>query len=461
MKDFAVGKRSENALTVNRYRENSGNTLVFDIYSPSKTENLPFIQRKSTCACGGGCPGCQAQNSNLPISQPNDASEKEADAVADKVMRMPTHSVGNEKVQLKPISFSQLQRKCVACDGEEKMQLKESGNAGGSMTAPPIVTDVISSSGKSLDKGTQQFMESRMGRDFSQVQIHTDSKAAESAQSVNALAYTSGNHIVFNSGQYVPDTEKGKRLLAHELTHVGQQTGSTIKRKIIFNKPQPTEKDPIPLILGNKKLGLTTAQFNGTTLPNNVKGAKQMVLNAFNLESFSFKNVDKGKTKEARVNPSNFNINVSASMDTITQPVDAVWSGNYSKSVLNPPLKVCEKTTKIPVTLKNFPKLHTTVSTHENEHWNDIKDLTNSELKPFHDLLLASVGKGTSEEDAVKNLIDPTIKAGDTAINSFLTKLIDANNVYDNTKTGTHHTKTDIRIKPDCSSITIEPRGKN
>ncbi|ULT44688.1 DUF4157 domain-containing protein [Niabella defluvii] len=69
------------------------------------------------------------------------------------------------------------------------------------------------------------------------MKIHTDSVAARSAQSINALAYTSGSNIVFNQNQYQPGTESGKRLLAHELTHVVQQTGSirAYRNKKAFN----------------------------------------------------------------------------------------------------------------------------------------------------------------------------------------------------------------------------------
>lgn len=183
----------------------------------------PFLHRKASCACGGGCSACQSDSTALQISQPNDAAEIAADHIADKVMGMPASPVEDGKTQSAPASSSPLQR-------------KESGSVGADMAAPPIVNDVISGSGSSLDKGTRQFMESRMGHDFSSVQVHADSKAAESAQSVNAQAYTAGDHIVFNQGQYAPDTEQGKRLLAHELAHVGQQRGNlgraVIQRKI-------------------------------------------------------------------------------------------------------------------------------------------------------------------------------------------------------------------------------------
>ncbi|HEU4389384.1 MAG TPA: DUF4157 domain-containing protein [Blastocatellia bacterium] len=82
---------------------------------------------------------------------------------------------------------------------------------------------MLRSSGQSLDPATRAFMEPRFGRDFSRVHVHTDARAADSARAVNALAYTVGKDLVFGSGQYRPETETGKRLIAHELTHAEQQ----------------------------------------------------------------------------------------------------------------------------------------------------------------------------------------------------------------------------------------------
>src|SRR5262245_2170580 len=89
---------------------------------------------------------------------------------------------------------------------------------------PPIVQDVLRSSGQPLDPATRDFMEPRFGHDFSQVRVHTDAKAEESAQAVNALAYTIGRNVVFGAGQYRQGANDGMRLLAHELTHVVQQS---------------------------------------------------------------------------------------------------------------------------------------------------------------------------------------------------------------------------------------------
>ena len=87
----------------------------------------------------------------------------------------------------------------------------------------PIVHDVLSSPGQPLDASTRTFMESRFGHDFSQVRVHTDERAAESARTVNALAYTVGQDIVFKEGHYQPSVPAGQPLLAHELAHVVQQ----------------------------------------------------------------------------------------------------------------------------------------------------------------------------------------------------------------------------------------------
>jgi len=162
----------------------------------------------------------------LTIGSVDDPLEKEADDMADKVMRMALpgsldfSSIGNT-----------IQRRCAHCEEEEKLQRKESSGESASI-APSIVHDVLNSfSGKSLDTDTRLFMEPRFGYDFGNVKIHDNALAAKSASAINALAYTSGNNIVFGSGQYDTHSDSGKRLMAHELTHVVQQ-GNWIATKI-------------------------------------------------------------------------------------------------------------------------------------------------------------------------------------------------------------------------------------
>ncbi|MDB5133750.1 MAG: hypothetical protein JWP37_353 [Mucilaginibacter sp.] len=192
----------------------------------------------------------------LTVNQPNDVYEQEADTMADRVMRMPDtentkqpffkpvltsiqrkcknceeeqklQRKEEESTPLTPVKESGLQRKCAVCEEEKKVQRKEEGGDIGGREAPATVHNIINSGGQPLDGGTRDFMESRFGYDFSRVQIHNGPSAHRSSEDINALAYTHGNHVVFGEGQYQPNTNTGKQLLAHELTHVVQQTQSS------------------------------------------------------------------------------------------------------------------------------------------------------------------------------------------------------------------------------------------
>jgi len=131
-----------------------------------------------------------------------------------------------------PVAHGVLQRcsngvECADCRAKHEQQegtlQRAAVNATPMPAVPPIVHDVLNSPGQPLDAATRGFMEPRFGHDFSGVRVHTDARAAESARAVNALAYTVGRNVVFGTGHYIPETFTGKKLLAHELTHVVQQ----------------------------------------------------------------------------------------------------------------------------------------------------------------------------------------------------------------------------------------------
>jgi predicted SprT family Zn-dependent metalloprotease len=157
----------------------------------------------------------------LVVGPINDPLEHEADRVADRVMRIPASSVSLSATP------TRLSRKCAAC--EEEGQVLQTKGAGSPLTAtseaPDVVHDVLRSPGQPLDPGIRTFFEPRFGHDLSAVRVHTDAKSAQSARSVNALAYTVGHDIVFDTGQYTPTASESRRLIAHELAHVVQQTG--------------------------------------------------------------------------------------------------------------------------------------------------------------------------------------------------------------------------------------------
>ncbi|MBL7749667.1 MAG: DUF4157 domain-containing protein [Chitinophagaceae bacterium] len=190
---------------------------------------------------------------SLAIGAVNDPLEQEADNMADKVMSMqevPAPAAGNA---------SGIQRKCAACEEEEKVQRKplasfiQRKEATGGMVASPTVTSQINATkgqGSMMDSTTQSFMESRFGTDFSNINIHTGGEAIQMSRDLNAKAFTVGNDIYFNEAQYNPNSSEGKHLLAHELTHTVQQGGDfqkKIDRKLSVTDasnmiPNPTGK---------------------------------------------------------------------------------------------------------------------------------------------------------------------------------------------------------------------------
>lgn len=165
----------------------------------------------------------------LTLNEPGDIYEQEADAMADRVMRM----TSNETV--KPVTGligKSLQRKCAHCEEEEKrekpiMRKAEAGSSGMAVSSPFAYSLNASRGGGSpLPQGTKNFMENAFSADFSSVKIHTGAEASEMSKGIDANAFTTGNDIYFKTGQFNPDSSSGKYLLAHELTHVLQQRAS-------------------------------------------------------------------------------------------------------------------------------------------------------------------------------------------------------------------------------------------
>jgi hypothetical protein len=183
-----------------------------------------------------------APTTRLHIGESNDAFEREADRSADRVMAVAPSKL-NWSVS-KMDSRLPLRRKCTCggnagsngeCDEcrKKRLQRKTAGFQSSKPTdavVPTIVNEVLRSPGQPLDAATRGFMEPRFGHDFSQVRVFADSGADTAAQAVQARAYTHGRNIVFGAGEYAPGTGEGKKLLAHELTHVIQQSKSPSSR---------------------------------------------------------------------------------------------------------------------------------------------------------------------------------------------------------------------------------------
>ena len=218
----------------------------------------------------------------LTVNAPGDELEQEADVMGERVMRMaqsgetpvqrsPQHGQGcacprcsaapdvqRQEDEAAPAAAPDVQaeddeQEETAADAQsveeeeqepaqeplqKKSQTAKSAQAG-ACAAPPGLSAALADtkgSGSAMPAETRAFMEPTIGADFSQVRLHTDEKAAEMNESVQARAFTYGKDIYFNKGEYQPHTGEGKRLLAHELTHVTQQNGGQTIRRSFFGK---------------------------------------------------------------------------------------------------------------------------------------------------------------------------------------------------------------------------------
>jgi hypothetical protein len=138
------------------------------------------------------------------------------------------------------------------------LQRRAASQAAPPQTVPPSVYETLRSSGQPLDSDVRATMEALFGHDFSRVRVHRDAKAAESAQAVNALAYTVGRNIAFAAGQFEPSSAQGKHLLAHELAHVVQQGAAGVLPGKGANPecfgPFPGSCPPLPCWAGAARL---------------------------------------------------------------------------------------------------------------------------------------------------------------------------------------------------------------
>lgn len=276
------------------------------IQSKPQAQTRPVIQKK------------------LKIGKPNDKHEQQADAVADQVMKMPDkeekvsmaamdeenavqmQSEEEESVQMQPEEEESVQMQPeeevamkedeeVAMQEEEEVAAKEDEEVAtkedeevatkedeeikkkpliqrsgdGQATATPALSSQLNATkggGRNLSKDVNREMSQKIGSDFSNVRVHTDSKAAEMNEGLGAKAFAHGNDVYFNKGNFNPNQPEGKRLLAHELTHVVQQKGK-IQPKIQKQSGGRPNPDVVPFS-GRLARSLPIAFYSTEAKPN-------------------------------------------------------------------------------------------------------------------------------------------------------------------------------------------------
>jgi hypothetical protein len=264
----------------------------------------------------GAATAIPALQAKLEVGGAGDHYEREADCVARQVMRggdapaiapsitplgaqrKKAAAPAPKKEEEPKGKGAKVQRKPAASvpkvdENKKKAQRKESG-AGGGMASPGVESSIarMKGSGSTLDGGTRSFMESRFGRDFGGVRVHNGAAAASAASALDARAFTVGQDVFFNAGEYQPGNAAGRELIAHELTHTVQQGGGggVAAPKRIQRVPTPpggsgatpvgpgappvaATKMPMP---ANRELAFNI-QENGAQLPGTLSLEQQQI----------------------------------------------------------------------------------------------------------------------------------------------------------------------------------------
>lgn len=197
----------------------------------------------------------------LRVSEPSDPAEREADAMAERIVarqgepelqRACSECEAEQDEQDQAHGLGPIARQAEEAGAEEEefeddegietmnddsmLMMKSAGRDPGGTQVP--ASTVPREAGAALAPGVRRAMESGFGASLGHVRVHTGTAAAESATLLRARAYTVGNHVYFGAGQYAPESQSGSRLLAHELTHVLQQSRAGAARTLLREKPK-------------------------------------------------------------------------------------------------------------------------------------------------------------------------------------------------------------------------------
>jgi hypothetical protein len=234
-----------------------------------ETRSSPVLPRQSLvhlkCPCGGNpglrgeCAECGRERflgnkqpillPKLTVNQPGDRYEREADRIAEQVIRLPDEEALHRApppVQRVASADVNPQTELLTRDEEHPLPVDKATGAASEVTGEVAATiAALPGTGRPLAASELSFFEPRFGHDFSQVRVHTDARATAAARALRARAFTVGRELVFSAGQYAPETSAGRELLAHELTHVVQQGATAVRGNHVRDNSSPLTAETI------------------------------------------------------------------------------------------------------------------------------------------------------------------------------------------------------------------------
>ncbi|MEQ1675992.1 MAG: DUF4157 domain-containing protein [Chitinophagaceae bacterium] len=341
---------------------------------------------------------------------------------------------------------------------DEKIQKKEAGSPATSGKTVSNYIGSLNGKGQSLPAQSNHFFSSKMGYDFSGVKVHTDKEAAESAKAINAKAYTIGNNVVFNEGQYNTESIEGRKLMAHELMHVVQQNISQdngiLNRKTNFGGTTKSDVNMAEKFVesvksgtGESYVGITTPYINGKDLTVQ-HSANPIVMPGIKDISATQNN---GVWESTVTNiPTN---SMTYSMHIPQKPSGSVWKVYVDSGDIS---SVTQCKGMINVYLKGVPGNEDVINnteTHEKVHASDLKNIHDTTLGALDKFFTKAKATDTTEEGSKTKLLERITNVTDTNLTIIIDQISDKAVKFHGTKPGAKAKMSITSKDPSCMWI--------
>jgi hypothetical protein len=417
--------------------------------------------------------------SELTVGAPGDRYEREADAVADRVMAMPEPGVQRQELEEEEPPEVQAQ-----VEEEEEEPVRAKGESVPTVTpAMKSELDASRGAGAPLPRDVRAFMEPRFGREFSGVRVHTGSRAVSLAKGLRAQAFTRGSDIYFASGKYAPATAAGKRLVAHELAHIIHQGGgrlpttgrpkfrsppvtspkispNCIQKAEGVDPPIVTQENPLVRILRGQTPGITYPYVNKINIVNST-ALDNALPSRLPYRVWMYIWHKKRFVRTCKVSRP-IDVKSQAKIITASKPGPKGWEVKVPfstvKRVLGIKNRSCaRKKGNIKVRLVaavGNVKYAAMVRNAEKDHERVLEKIHKSYLKKYHDYVNNELGTGLQLRRCAYNLAVKLRRKEIWAINKWVKDWAESNKKFDGPG-GSHRDVATSKVIGNCSEVLV------